>query len=226
MCQEGYAAKFNPANKEKPGTAIEMVRAIERIDPQIRVNGLESCASTARIFSELGAGRIDVLFALAKNPEREALGVFIDPPLYTTYQRLAVRQDDDAAIESFDDIRKLGKEGVILVAAATSQATFLKKQEGLALDDGAANTEENLRKLVAGRGRFNYASEMGLEGDLARLGLAGKVKVLPVKFQKEDVYAIFAKKVPASTRERVSAAIAKLRKSGELERIYGKYLSK
>jgi polar amino acid transport system substrate-binding protein len=225
MCQSGYPSKFNPDSKEKPGVAIEMTHALERLDKGIRVTGYENCAATARMFSELEKSQIDVLFAVARNPEREAQGVFINPPLYRTYQKLVVRADDKVNVKDLDDVRKLGKEGVILVASGSAQARFLKAEgEGLHIEDGSSSNEQNLSKLVAGRGRFFYSSDMGIGHDVASLKLADKVRVLPPVFQPEDVYVIFSKKTPKTVIARIQAALEKLKKSGELDRIHARYL--
>ena len=60
ISQDGFKAKYNLLNTSHPGICIEIMRAIERIDPDIKFIGLEHNASILRIENQLEQGEIDV----------------------------------------------------------------------------------------------------------------------------------------------------------------------
>ncbi len=224
LSQDGYLAKFDYSNAKRPGIVIEMIHALEAIDPGLRIVGLEVAGSTARIEEELASGNIDVSFGLAKTPEREARGfVFSSPPLYVTHQKLVVRKDDPIKISNLDDVRKLGASGKILTFTASAQANWLKRQGGLIVDDGSKSTKDNLEKLLSGRGRFFYGSDIGLATDIRELKIQQAVRVLPPDFDYMPVYAMWSKQAPKTMTDRVQKDLVKLQESGKLEQIYRKY---
>lgn len=223
VSQDGFTAKFNLENEQKPGLIIEILRAIEKIDPGIKFTGLETKATTARIESMLTDGAIDTFFGLAKTPERESMYNILDPPLYITFQCLVVRADDNVVVKSFDDIKKLGKEGVILVVPGTTQFNYLSTIDGLILDNGSKSAADNLQKLANNRGRFYYGSDINTFDEIENQGMQSKVKILPVRFQEAPICGVISKKAPANITQRLQADYQKLITSGEITKIYKKY---
>ncbi|WP_091191135.1 substrate-binding periplasmic protein [Formivibrio citricus] len=222
--QEAFFAKYNLTNPQRPGICIEIIRALEKLDPELKIVGLETKASTARIEAALAAGKIDVFFGLIKTKERAAHFVVAGDPLFNTAQLLVARKNDPIEVKDWDDVRKLGKDGVILVNEGTGQAFYLKKQGGLLIDDQGLTGLVNLKKLIMGRGRLFYVSDMYVAEDLAlNKDLASSVKMLSPRFQKEGIYTMFSRKTPPELVNRIVENLKKLERSGEMKRIRARY---
>lgn len=221
--QDAFAAKYNRGNSDRPGICVEIIRAVERIDPDMRFSGLDMKASTARIELALDRGQIDVFFGLIKTPERARRFVLAGAPLYSTSQVLVVRKDDPVAVSDWAAIRRLGRNGVILVNEGTGQARYLQEQGGLLIDDRGLTGHSNLQKLLLGRGRFYYVTDMYVSEELAAHHLADQVRILPLRFQREGLYIMFSKVVSPAVVGRVMDNVRKLERSGEMDRIRTRY---
>lgn len=224
--QDNNALKYDLGNRQKPGICIEVIRAIEQLDPELRFTGWDQPQSLRRIEAMLAEGQLDAFCALLKSAPREQKYLFIDVPVYTVRHRVAVRADDAVVAENFDDMRRLGAEGTVLVLRSTAHEDHLKKQDGLLLDASSPDLAINLKKLVARRGRFLYHTENALLRYIALEGLEGKVRLLPTVFKEESLYFMLSRAVQASVVARLRAALEKLAKRGELERIYASYREK
>jgi ABC-type amino acid transport substrate-binding protein len=172
-----------------------------------------------RIFSELISGQEDIACALQYTAQRAALFRFFGPAVYQTDYHLLARMDDTVIVRNWDDVRKLGKEGVVLANRGFAAATMLSDIGGLIFDASSASPQLNLQKLVAGRGRLYFHRGPGLPRLLERNGMAGKVRILPtVLFRAQMVFAASPRADPAAIA-RIEEALFQLERSGELERI-------
>lgn len=224
VAQESHP-KYILENNVMTGICIDIMEAISRKDPEIRFTGTHYFTPFRRIASELENGSIDVFFGMIKNEERMKLYHFLDTPLYPTRNMLMVRADDNIKIDSFDDIRKLGNDGVLLVAAGTAHSKFLESQGGLIIDEGANTVESNIRKLLANRGRFVYSSDKNFMDELEKPEFKNKIKVLPVVLDKDFQYVAFSKNFDKTLINRIDKILIELEKSGELDKIFKKYIS-
>lgn len=221
--QEGFEAKYAPSNPQRPGICIEIMRAIEKIDPQIKFVGLDELATTARVEEGLIHGQIDVFFGHIKTPDRAEKYVMPGPFLYKISQVLVVRRNDPVQVTAWDDVRKLGKDGVVLVVKGIGQVDYLNSLGGIIIDDNSRLISANLKKLIAGRGRFYYGSENTVKEAIKLFGLESQVKILPHRFQKEALYASFSRKAPPEIVNRITENLGKLERNGELRRIRARY---
>lgn len=223
ISQDGLRAKYNQTNLQKPGICIEIMQAIENIDPGIKFVGLEAKASTTRIEASLEHGEIDVFFGFVNTAERTAKFTMAGPPLYASLQALVVRSEDPIVVNNLADLRQLGNDGIILVNRGSAYSQYLKSFGGLTLDDQSIHVTANLLKLMSGRGRFYYISPMYVKEEIEALGLASKVRILPQRYERETSYAFFSRKTPKIFVNRVAANLRKLEKSGELKKIRSRY---
>jgi hypothetical protein len=60
--QSGSLAKYAPDDAENPGLCLEMLRAVERVDPGLHFVGLDLRAPLLRVERLLAQGEIDVFF--------------------------------------------------------------------------------------------------------------------------------------------------------------------
>lgn len=221
--QYNNVLKYDPKNPQKPGICVEVIQAIERIDPGIRFTGWDSPRSLPWIEQRLAGGELDVFCALIKNSEREARYGFVEVPVYTVRHRIAVRRDDAIDVTSFDDIRKLGADGVVIVGRGTAHENHLKAQGGLHLELSSGSTDVNLRLLVGKRGRLLYHTENALLRYIEDGHLEDKVRLLPTVFKSEALLFAVSNALAPASRERLRVALTKLSQRGELARIYMGY---
>lgn len=218
--------KFLKDGNNINGLCIDVFRAIERLDPSLSFPILHEFVPLPRIEHQLSVGNYDLFCGLAKTPKREASLDFIEPPVYLTHATLAVRADDDIEIKSFDDLRKLGDKGVVLVVAKTVHAETLKAEAGIRFHDTSLSLGQTLQLLLNGRGRLLFHSDLALAEQIRLDRLGDKIKVLPTRLQVEGRYIVFSKKAPPALREKVSAALEQLSKSGELAKLFQRYQPK
>ena len=105
----------------------------------------------------------------------------------------------------------------------TVHAEILAAQAGLKVDSGARDTSVNLKKLLEGRGRFVYHNDFALIDEIKRDNLSDKVKLLSAQFATEGRFMVVSKKAAPALRQKLTAAIEKLGKSGELAKIFEAY---
>jgi glutamate/aspartate transport system substrate-binding protein len=205
------------------GLCIDILRAIERVDPTLKFIGDQTWQPLPRIEAGLGNGQLDAVCALLPEGPREVKYTFIEPPVMVVNFYLVARADDDVQIANWDDVRRLGKQGVILAVHGIGILRKLREEGGLQIDAGAYTAKGNLGKLLAGRGRFYYRRSPGLETEIRTAGMTGKVKILPAIMQSEQWYMVLSKTVPADTADRIRQAIGTLKTRGELEQIQKKW---
>ncbi len=222
--QEGFPAKYNTADPTRPGICIEVIHAIEKADPGLRFTGLDVRASTVRILRMLETHEIDVFVGIGRTPEREANLTWLTPPVFSAHPYLFVRKEDEANYHSMNEIRRLRDNNTILVNFGSVQDEYLQSFPDLNVDRGGTDTEKNLRKLMLGRGRFYFGSDLNTLPVINSLGIGVLVKPLSIHFPAADNYVAMAKDADPALHARLQAALKKLSASGELDRIFQKYL--
>lgn len=215
--------KFFIKDGKMVGICVDALRAIEKTDSDIRFVGDQKFNPLKRIEFLMETERLDCFAGFVKNKKRMAKYIFVDIPIYYVSNVLTVRKDDDVVINSLEDIKKL-KDSTVLSSYEVAQAKKLKR-EGFNVDDGGRTPAANIKKLVAGRGRFIYLSETSTRQAVKDLGYQDRVKILPARFEKSGRYIAFSKNTPKSVVEKVARALEILRDSGELDRIFAKYVN-
>ncbi len=221
--QDNNVLKYDFKNPQKPGICVEVIQAIERIDPGLKFAGWDAPRSLPWIEQRLAGGELDVFCALIKNAERETRYGFIEVPVYTVRHRIAVRKEDALDVTSFDDIRKLGEDGVVIVGRGTAHENHLKAQGGLHLELSSGSTDVNLRLLVGKRGRLLYHTENALLRYIEDGHLEDRVRLLPTVFKSDALLFAVSNALAPSSRERLRLALTKLSQRGELARIFMSY---
>ncbi len=223
--QSELPLKFDLRNAERPGICVEIIRALQQQDPGLQFDGLEQELPLKRIAQELAADRHDLFFSMIDTPERLALGIdFLDQPvLYESRHQVAVRADDPVQIGKLADIAALGEQGVILVTHGTAYVEYLRSQPGLQISKLALNNSQNLRMLLAGRGRFFYHAGSTLRSQIAQDGLEQQVRILPAVFKSDPQRVAFSPQLAPAKRARLVAALRHIEHSGQLHRLRQRY---
>ncbi len=221
--QQSTAPKFVPVEGGAAGLCVDIHRAIERVDPGLRITGDQQWRPLPRMEAELRSGVLDIGCGLMRNRDRDADLVYVEPALFVVSYHLVARADDPVMIESWDDVRGLGDKGIVLAIHGFGHVARLKELGGLAIDSGAIDAATNLRKLLAGRGRFYYHRSPGIASEIRKAGLDGKVRVLPAMMDLQRFYMMAGRHVPATVVARLNRALAQLEASGELKRLFSKW---
>ncbi|HSY30118.1 MAG TPA: transporter substrate-binding domain-containing protein [Burkholderiaceae bacterium] len=205
------------------GLCIDIMRAIERVDPGIKFVGDQEWQPRARIDNGLMTGNIDVICGIPRVKNEDKNYDFIQTPLFSVNYMLAVRADDTVQVSGWDDIRKLGNDGIVLAIHGFGIVEMMEGQGGLRIDAGAHTSQANLEKLLAHRGRFYIHRSPGIKAEIRLAGLEKQLKVLPVQIAKQEFYMATSKKLAANDFRKLSAALAQLGKRGELVSLFAKY---
>lgn len=225
--QEATAPKFVQLKRdgrvEVGGICVDIFRAIERAEPGIGFVGDQTWQPFARLLASLAAGELDAACGLLRTDQRQSRFDYIEPALMSVNYHLVVRADDPVRPEHWDDVRKLGEQGLILAIHGYGIVTVLERMGGLRIDAGGRDASVNLDKLLAGRGRFYVDRSPGIESSISRAELQGKVKLLPTVMHSEQLYMVVSRKLDPELREKIRRAIARLDADGELTALVRKW---
>jgi ABC-type amino acid transport substrate-binding protein len=222
--QEGTEPKFIADGEDRiVGLCIDIMRAVEQIDPGLRFVGDQRWKPLIRAYSELASGQEDVQCAVQRSPDRERKFHFLGPPLYTIEYHFLARINDRVEIHSWDDVRKLAPNGVVLINRGFAAGDILAALGGIDIDASSTNPQLNLNKLIAGRGRLYFHRGPGLQKLLERSGTADKVRILPQVMYSAKLYFATSKQLDSRVSARLASALFQLEKSGELERMMRKW---
>jgi glutamate/aspartate transport system substrate-binding protein len=223
--QSDLPLKFDLGNPARPGICVEIIQALQRLDPGLQFLGLERDLPLKRVAQELANHELDLFFSMIDTPQRLRLGVdFLDEPvLYESRHQVAVRADDPIQVRSLRDIAALGDQGVVLVTYGTAYAEYLKDQPGLQLSHLTLSNHKNLEMLLRGRGRFFYHAGSTLRSQIALDGLEDRVRVLPAVFKVDAQRLAFSPRLVPGARQRVVSALRQLEQRGELQALRERY---
>jgi polar amino acid transport system substrate-binding protein len=201
------------------GICIDIMRAVERLDPGLKFAGDQTWQPLPRIYSSIDHGLQDVSCGLSHSPERDRKYNFVGPALFIIRYHLIARMDDPVVINNWDDVRNLEPDGMVLANRGFAGATLLTQLGIRQVDASASNPQLNLQKLLAHRGRLYLHRGPGLQATLDRTGYGAKVRVLPTEMASTPLYFVTGKHMAPAIVERLHAALQALEKSGDLERI-------
>jgi ABC-type amino acid transport substrate-binding protein len=225
--QESSDPKFVAIVKDgKPavgGICVDIMRAVERVDPSLKFVGDQSWQPRLRLEAGALAGSLDVICGSLRSRERLSKFDFIDTPIFSVDYVLAVRADDPVHVENWEDVRMLGDDGIILVIQGFGVVDILQQIGGLKIDASANSSKSNLDKLFARRGRFFCHRSPGMATEIRHAGMSDKIKVLPTVMLKENFYMIVSRKMAPDNARKLSAALALLSSKGELAAMFQKY---
>ncbi|MBC3937229.1 substrate-binding periplasmic protein [Undibacterium rugosum] len=225
--QEASEPKFITVSQQgKPaigGICIDIMRAMEKISPELHFVGDQTWLPRVRIDAAMKAGDIDAICGVQRIARNTTQYDFLDTVLFSVSYLLAVRADDDIDIQNWNDIRQLGDNGVILALHGFGIVDILKNKGGLKIDASATSSSSNLNKLIAGRGRFYCHRSPGIKLSIQQAGLEQKIRLLSKPQLTEKFYMGLSKTLPAEKAKKINAALVLLENSGELRRIVEKY---
>lgn len=215
--QQGQPPKWIHGGDKVGGICPDIMAAVERIEPRLHFTAFDGSRSLPAIELGLGGGSLDAACALVASPRRHAIALAAGKPVYITRHRLAVRAGDPVAVDSLADLLRLD---ALVTSQRGSALTATLKARGVRVDDATDDNEVNLRKLLAGHGRFTYMNELTMQYFVRKAHLQQQVRILPLSLTEAPAYFWVSRKADPALAPLLGAAIDKLEASGELDRIY------
>ena len=123
-------------------------------------------------------------------------------------------------VNNLDDLVRL--KPLVNTARGSGYIVQLKAR-GIAVDDSTGDNVVNLRKILAGHGRYTYMNELSLLYLIRAEHLEDKVRMLPAVFNEEPLYFWVSRKADPALAPMLDQALARLKANGELARIYDRW---
>ncbi len=216
--QEVLEPKWLHDGERIVGICPDIMAAIERIEPRLHFVGYQrNSRSLSGIETGLDTGTLDAACGLVSSPHRLAIGQPVGKPIFIVRHYLAVRKDDPVTITSTSDLARLGD---LVTTQRASVFTERLRAAGVRVDDATDDNRVNLRKILAGHGRFAYVNDLTLRYLIRKESLEDRVRVLPVILGDEPTYFWVGHKADPALAPLLGAALDKLKANGELDRIY------
>ena len=220
--QAGSTVKYDPDGPaQKPGLCVEILRAVEKVEPTLRFTGLERRVPLKRVERLLAEGQVDAFFCLLKSPEREKQWRYSPVPLYVIRHVVVQRADDARHFDTLADLAGASRRKRVLVMRGTAIARHLL-MAGVAIAE-VSSEREALQMLTMGRADLIYGQDINLRHHIADSRLGDKMKIGRTVFQEEPQYLALRADLPAAVEEKLTQALRKLERDGVLRHLADKY---
>jgi glutamate/aspartate transport system substrate-binding protein len=219
--QEALEPKWLHDGGRIVGICPDIMAAIERIEPRLRFTGYRrNSRSLSGIETGLETGTLDAACGLVSSAHRLGIGRRVGKPIFLVRHYLVVRRNDPVTVESEADLARLGD---LVTTQRASVFTERLRAAGVRVDDATDDNRVNLRKILAGHGRFAYINDLTLRYLIRKEGLEDRVRVLPVVLADEPTYFWVSRKADPSLAPLLGAALDRLKANGELDRIHTRW---
>jgi len=219
--QEGSAPKYIvDSDSLATGVCPDILVAIERVDKGLHFSIDPRPTPTKRSESDLKEGTQDVICALLDTPWRNEIAFRISTPLFVLRERLVGRRDDNEPINKIQDIAKAG--GIVVTQSGASYATELRRA-GVPVIETAGGSVIALRNVLNKRARFYYTNELTGTYYIKSEGMGEQLRLHPGVLQTSPSYLWASRHLDPVIVQRLEQAVAQLKRSGELDRIYQRY---
>lgn len=220
--QAGSTVKYNPAGAPlNPGLCLEILDAVEKVEPSLRFTGLEQKVPLKRVERLLAEGLVDAFFCLLKSPEREKQWRYSPVPLYVIRHVVVQRADDGRQFETMADLAAASRRKRVLVMRGTAIARHLIRADVTITE--VPSEREALQMLTLGRADLIYGQDINLRRHIADNRLGDKMKIGRTIFQEEPQYLALRTDLPVAVEEKLTQALRKLDRDGTLRQIADKY---
>lgn len=222
--EQGGAPKWlQHGPRTQSGFCADVIAALNRLDLGLRIELLAEALPQKRLMQQVKSGELDLLCALTRIEERKQDFVFVQPELYNMPYVLLARAEDPVEVGSWDALRALGEQGLVLLNHDSSRLPLLQAMGGLHLHARGLNTEVNLRMLLAGRGRFFYFPLSNAWHTVQSMGIQNRIRVLLPPLQVEPYHLLARRNLPPAVQEQLSQGLQQLRQQGQLGRLTMKW---
>lgn len=220
--QAGVPVKYAFDDPQRPGLCAEIAAAVQRIDPELRIEGLNQAFPLRRLELMLSNGDLDVFFCLLNSEQRRAQMRFLPVPLYRVNHVVAMRAGDARMPKGWDELRKLARKEPLLLAQGTKLASTLQRAD-VAFTETARNDRDALMMLVRGRTAAVYGQDLNLRLAARSAGLEGQVRISTQVFEEDVQYAVVSRRLSDAIADRLTERLRQLSASGEIARLAERY---
>ncbi|QTN27002.1 transporter substrate-binding domain-containing protein [Rhodoferax sp. AJA081-3] len=220
VAQEGSAPKFMDTEGPATGHCPDILAAIERVDKNLRFSIDPQPTPVKRIEAGLKDGLLDVVCALLDTPMRNEIAFRISTPLFTLQERLVGRRDDNGVIQSVKDLTQT--DDLVVTQSGASYAADLRRH-GVRVLETPGGSAVALRNVASKRARFYYTNELTGAHYIKAEGLSDQLRLHPGVMQSSLSYLWASRRLDPTTVRLLEQAVAQLKRSGELDRIYQRY---
>jgi len=220
--QAGSLVKYAPdGDPRQPGLCMEILLAVERIDPGLRFDGTDQQVPLKRVERLLAERQIDAFFCLLKSPDREAQWRYLPVPLYTIRHVLVQRAAD---ARPFGTLAELALASRYKPVAITRGTVLRQPLEAAGVRYVEVSSErEALQMLALGRADAVYGQDINLLRYIADERLGEQLSVSRNAFHEESQFLTTRADLPAAQVERLTQALRRLERDGTLRELSGKY---
>lgn len=220
--QSGALVKYDPdGGPNRPGLCMEVLQAMQRIDPGLQFTGMDQQVPLKRVERLLADGLIDVFFCLLRSPEREKQWRYVPLPLYTIRHVVVQRSDDDRHLDTLHDLTVASRRKPVLVMRGTALTRRLL-QAGVAVAE-VGSEREALQMLVMNRADIIYGQDINLMRHISDARLGSRMKLGRTVFHEEHQYLAVRADLPVAHEERLTQALRRLERDGVLRTLGEKY---
>lgn len=220
--QETTAPKYIEADASHPvpyGLCPDILAALERQDPTLRFELDPEPRSQKRIEHYLSTGAKDAMCGIIISPERLAVAYPLETPVYMIYERMVGRIDDTLTVASIEELAHSG--ATVAVRSGTSYFQKLKDAGVQVLESGGSDSA--VRAVANGRVRFFYSNSLTASYFIHSEKLEGKLRLHPGVLDTSPAYFWVGKHVDPELVKKLDTGLKRLKRSGELDRIYTRY---
>ena len=198
------------------GYCADLLDALAGRNAALRFSFAAQAVPQKRMEAELQEGSIDLVCGLTRTPRRTASFHYVEFPIYAMDYVLFARAADPLSPQSWDAVRALGADGVILLNYDSSAIGRLQHLGGLQLDASGRTIEHNFRKLLSGRGRFFFYHRPGGFAEMQRLKLQHELRIVEPALDTQAFFLLLGRHVPVDVRASLLETLQALDASGEL----------
>ena len=219
MGQESLPPKWIAREGRTEGLCPDILAAMEKAEPRLKFAGQDEFRSVPQIEKALESGAISAACALLDSERRRKVA-YMSGKLYSVRHRLAAAASDPVSVDSIEDLVRL--KPLITTSRGAAYSDQLRSQ-GLNVDDSTGDNLTNLKKILAGHGRFVYMNELTLAWLIRENKLGDKVRLLPAVLKEEAIFFWISRKADPDAMRLMTSALLKIKASGELGRIYERW---
>ena len=222
--QENSAPKFitQSLGGAVQGICPDLLRALEQQDPTLRFTFEPSVHPLRRIEVRMEMADADAN-CLVDNTERRIKFHVLPTQLFSLDYHLIARANDPVHISDWEDVRRLGDEGRILIVSGTGVMNRLRKVGRLSVREGGKSATANLKMLVLGRGRFFYYRTNDWDRQVRAAKVEGQVRILPARLEAVQFHLMFGRHVEYAVVARAERALDALQANGTLALLRAKW---
>ena len=220
LMQDSQPKYFLPEDPRK-GLCVEIYQElIERLSNQaIEASITPTYLPIKRVLRGVELNSSHIFCGAGRNAKREKRFIYSETAVYHVSNVVASHDSSAYEIESFDSISN--QQLVVGALFGTSSATFVKKHQGVQVNDSFLDLKTGLNAVANKRVELFYYHDLGLNFLIKDWDLP--LKVVPHKFRTVPQWIIYSKSIHPTTHEKIENALKAMEQEGFLKEVWSRY---